>query len=138
MNIKNVFKVPLQFILSTGLSLFLSEALLADSYRFNFKGVNFFFNQQDRNCYVLQNGQYRYAGTIQQCVNYINRNNNAPVNNSSPNYNNSNWGNQPSSAQQYYCTTIGQYCSAQQYALEQRYKNDLNNRLNQSIRRFGR
>lgn len=126
-------KFSLGMILLTGLSLPFCESLLAGSYRFNFKGVNFYFNQQDRNCYVLQNGQWRYAGTIQQCVSNINRNNNAPASN-----NNSNWGSQPSAAQSYYCTTIGQYCSAQQYALEQRYKNDLNNQLNRTIRGFSR
>jgi hypothetical protein len=141
MNIKNSFKFSLQFALFTGLSLFISDALLAESYRLNFRGINFLFNQQDRNCYVLQNGRYQYAGTIQQCVDYINRNNNVPVNvpaNNSRPTTNSNWGNQPSSAQPYYCTTIGQYCSAQQYALEQQYKNNLNNQLNQSVRGFSR
>jgi len=127
-------KSSLGTCLFAGIIFSFCDPLLAN-YRYNFRGIDFYFNTQNGTCSVLQSGQWRYAGTIQQCVNYINANNRQ---NTTPANNGSNWGRQPSNAQPYYCTTIGQYCSAQQYALEQQYKNQLNNRLNQSIRGFGR
>jgi hypothetical protein len=143
----NRFKKSLQLCVLASLSFLYVEPSLA--LTINFQGIDFYLDTSSQNCFVLQNGIWNQVGTLQQCLNYINRNNSSTSNrnnSSTSNRNNSSTSNsstsqnrrsQPRNTQTYYCSTIGQYCSYEQYLLDQQYKQELNNKLDDAAR-FGR